>query len=295
MPAIYIGTRQSLPDLQRNLDREFSRAKENGVFIDIKPQQLGNYAFVACVLNDAPGKGGKKLEETLRTTISPVVSALLLGDVAKDFVYRMTRIDHPYLSKEEALLLCDQVVSSLNESGRERRLARVQKEVEDFLKENDRIFLEGFLRFRLKDYFLELKERLEELIDNFLADKEYQEFIKLLQYFVEIQEPRIDEVHVLFFGPEEFFLLDEEKKPLEEKYLRQVLGEERGDELRHRDLLLSALITLAPQRIILHHSGAPEEAETMVSIFKERIVFCRSCDICRPAKPLPPGDGPKKE
>ncbi|NLW08901.1 MAG: hypothetical protein GX036_03455 [Firmicutes bacterium] len=293
MPAIYIGTRQSLPDLQRNLDKEFSRVKENGIFIDIKPHQLGGYAFIACILNDAPGKDGKKPEETLRTTISPIVSTLLLGDVSKDFVYRMTRIDHPYLSKEEAWLLCDQVVSSLNESGAERRLARVQKEVEDFLRENDRIFLEGFLRFRLKDYFLELKERLEEIIDNFLADKEYQEFIKLLQYFVEIQEPRIDEVHVLFFSPEEFFLLDEEKKPLEEKYLRQVLGEEKGEEFRHKDLLLSALITLAPQRIVLHHNGAPEEAETMVSIFKDRVVFCGNCDVCRHFE-RPGSSGPKK-
>src|SRR5690554_2935520 len=230
MPAIYIGTRQSLPDLQRNLDKEFSRVKENGVLIDIEPHQLGRYAFIACVLSDAQEKDGKRPEETLRTTVSSIVSTLLLGDVSKDFVYRMTRIDHPYLSKEEAWLLCDQVISSLNESGAERRLARVQKEVEDFLRENDRIFLEGFLRFRLKDYFLELKERLEEIIDNFLADKEYQEFIKLLQYFVEIQEPRIDEVHVLFFIQEEFFLLDDEKKPLEEKYIRKVLGVEKGVE-----------------------------------------------------------------
>jgi putative sporulation protein YtxC len=293
MPAIYIGTRQSLPDLQRNLDKEFSRVKENGVLIDIEPHQLGRYAFIACVLSDAQEKDGKRPEETLRTTVSSIVSTLLLGDVSKDFVYRMTRIDHPYLSKEEAWLLCDQVISSLNESGAERRLARVQKEVEDFLRENDRIFLEGFLRFRLKDYFFELKERLEELIDNFLADKEYQEFIKLLQYFVEIQEPRIDEVHVLFFSPEEFFLLDEEKKPLEQKYLRQVLGEEKGEELKHKDLLLSALITLAPQRLFLHHSGSPEEAETLVNIFKERVIFCRDCDICRRFKK--PGSGGPKE
>lgn len=293
MPAIYIGTRQSLPDLRRNLDKELSRAKENGILIDVEPQQLGRYAFVNCVLNGVTGKGGEKPEEALRTTVSLIVTTLLLGDISKHFVYRMTRIDHPYLSKDEAWFLCDQVVSSLNESGAERRLARIQREVEDFLRENDRIFLEGFLRFRLKDYFLELKERLEELIDNFLADKEYQEFIKLLQYFVEIQEPRVIEVHVLFFSQEEFFLLDEEKKPLEQEYLRQVLGEEKGEELKHKDLLLSALITLSPQRIVLHHSGPPEEAETLVNIFKDRVVFCRGCEICRRSERPGRGD-PKK-
>jgi len=281
MPAIHIGTRQSLPDLRRDLEKELTRAKESGIFIDFKPRQMGKYTFYTCVLTGTSQKDQEKPEDILRATLSLVVTTLLMGEVSRDFVYRMTRIDHPYLSKEEAWVLCDQVVSSLRKSGADKRLARVRREVEKFLQENDRIFLEGFLRFRLKDYFFELKERLEEIIDDFLADKEYREFLKLLQYFVEIQEPRISEVHVLFHSAGEFFLLDEEKKPLDREYLREVLGEEKGEDIKYEDLLLSALITLSPRRIILHHNGSPEDCATLLNVFKERVVFCQGCEICR--------------
>lgn len=59
MPAIYIGTRQSLPDLQRNLDKEFSRVKENGIFIDIKPHQLGVMPLLPVSSMTPRGKTGR--------------------------------------------------------------------------------------------------------------------------------------------------------------------------------------------------------------------------------------------
>lgn len=281
MPAIHIGTRQTLPDLGRNLEKELSRAKESGIFIDIKPQQMGKYTFYTCVLTGTTQKDKGKPEDILRATLSLVIATLLVGEVSRDFVYRMTRIDHPYLSPEESWTLCDQVVAALHKSGADKHLLRVRQEVEKFLQENDWIFLEGFLRFRLKDYFFELKEKLEEKIDDFLADKEYREFLKLLQYFVEIQEPRVAEIHLLFRGAGQFFLLDDEKKLLDREYLQQVLGEEKEEEIKYEDLLLSALITLSPRRVILHHDGKPEDCETLLSVFKDRLVFCRGCEICR--------------
>ncbi len=35
-------------------------------------------------------------------------------------------------------------------------------------------------------------------IDEFTVEKEYREFIKILQYFVESQEPKYDLVHLVF-------------------------------------------------------------------------------------------------
>ena len=180
-----------------------------------------------------------------------MVTNLLLGEVSQNLLRRMIRIDHPYISAAEADALSQKVIATLSAVGEKERVNRVQKEVNSFLRENKALFLEGFFRFRLKDYVQELKENLEEAIDQLLADKEYQEFIKLLRYFVEIQEPKILEVHVLFYSKEKFRLLDEEEKPLEHEYLLKVLGDLRDEGLKYEDLLLSALITLSPQRIIL--------------------------------------------
>ena len=67
--------------------------------------------------------------------------------------------------------------------------------------------MEGFIRFRLKDYIEELKYIIDGSVDELLIDREYNEFIKLLRYFVEIQEPKVEEVHVLLEGTKNILFL----------------------------------------------------------------------------------------
>ncbi len=281
MSTIQIGS-GSLFDLRANLKEEISRWEKDGVQLNIEEKKLGKFNFWNFTLT-RPGKAGnrKSDEELFRHNIALVVSNLLLGEISNNLLQKIIRIDHPYLSKQEAEALCQQVLSALSEAEKTKRLDQIQQKVRSFLEESNAIFLEGFFRFRLKDYFCELKEDLEEAIDEFLADKEYQEFIKLLQYFVEIQEPKIVEVHVLFYSKEKFRLLDEEEKPLEQDYLLKVLGDLKDEGLKYEDLLLSVLITLSPQRIILHHSDKTNIVKTIVNVFKERVTFCRDCELCR--------------
>lgn len=281
MSTIHIGSRQTLAGLHSDVSQEIAQLDDGRDLIEVKQRQLGKYSFIECSLSANSIRIRGDLEERFQTYISFIITDLILGRISKDFLYRITRIDHPYLSKEEAWSLTDRALSSLRGEGYTRRRQEIQREVQAFLTENDQILLEGFVRFRLKNYFQELKEALEKVVDHFLADKEYQEFIKLLQYFVDIQEPRVPEVHVLFYDDDHYRLLDEEEKPLEQEYLRRVLGDLEGEDLKYEDLLLSALITLSPQRIILHHTAEPEVGKTIVNVFKERVTFCRDCELCR--------------
>ncbi len=278
MSTIQIGS-GSLFDLRSNLEEEIARWEKNGIDLNIEEKRLGKYNFLHFTITEE--EASKPNEEVFRQQLTLLVTDLLLDQVSKNLLQRMIRIDHPYLSKKEAEALSKQVVYSLTKSGENERFFRIHREVENFLDENNSIFLEGFLRFRLKDYFFELKENLEEAIEEFLADKEYQEFIKLLQYFVEIQEPKVIEVHVIFYSKDNFRLLDEEEKPLDQEYLLKTLGDLRDEGLKYEDLLLSALITLSPQRIILHHSKSTNIVNTILNVFKERVTFCRDCELCR--------------
>ncbi|HHT49733.1 MAG TPA: hypothetical protein GXZ98_10645 [Firmicutes bacterium] len=280
MSTIQIGT-GSLFDLRSNLEQEITRWKKEGLALQVEEEKMGKFKFLNFTFGQ-PEKGiSKKEEDTFRQNLTLVVTNLLLGEVSQNLLRRIIRIDHPYLSSAEAELLSQKAITTLTSADEKERIKRVQKEVGSFLSENNAIFLEGFFRFRLKDYFSELKENLEEAIDQLLADKEYQEFIKLLRYFVEIQEPKILEVHVLFYSKEKFRLLDEEEKPLEQEYLLKVLGDLKDEGLKYEDLLLSALITLSPQRIILHHSDKTNIVNTILNVFTGRVTFCRDCELCR--------------
>ena len=285
MPTIHIGSRQALAQLHSDVYQEIAQLDDGRDLIKLEQRQVGKYNFLDCSLSgDSLRVSNGNSEERFLSYIAFIIADLILGRISKDFLYRIIRIDHPYLQKEEAWSLTDQALSSLQGEGYTDRRKRIQKKVENFLKENDQILLEGFVRFRLKEYFLELKEILEKVIDDFLVDREYQEFIKLLQYFVEIQEPKVPEVHVLFYNDQNFRLLDEEEKPLDQDYLRRVLGDLQDEDLKYDDLLLSALITLSPQRIILHHAEKPEIGKTIANVFKERVTYCRDCELCRDLK-----------
>ncbi|WP_139491655.1 putative sporulation protein YtxC [Brevibacillus dissolubilis] len=160
------------------------------------------------------------------------------------------------------------------------RKMRIYRTVVEYLQEENEMNLDGFIRFRLKDYWAELYEAMQSGIDQYVQDKEYQEFVELLRYFVSMQETRYPLVHVVEDKQKQFLLYDEtdELIPLEE--IEAVLGLSE-QECREEDYLVSALITLAPEKIILHLDEEKQALlETLRSIFGKRISICNTCAYC---------------
>jgi hypothetical protein len=75
-------------------------------------------------------------------------------------------------------------------------------------------------------------------------------------------------------------MLDEEKKPINQEQLKGVLVE-LNQEIDYEDLLLSALITIAPRCIVLHIIHHVEIIETISSVFRERVKICKGCELCQ--------------
>ena len=78
------------------------------------------------------------------------------------------------------------------------------------------------------------------------------EFIRLLRYFVDIQEPKVNEVNILLEKNSMFKLLDSEGKEIENEYLEGFCVELMSNSVNYEDLLISALITLAPKQLVIH-------------------------------------------
>lgn len=160
---------------------------------------------------------------------------------------------------------------------------RILQQLTDYLENNTEINLDGFILFRLKDYLLDLNEIIEEAAKDFLMDKEYNEFIKLLKYFVEIQESKFDIVHVVFDEEIKFKIYDQYNGLLDNDCIKSVALELSGKELNPDDLLISALINIAPKQIIIHRLFILKDAEvigTLQKIFAGKIHFCKGCKWC---------------
>jgi putative sporulation protein YtxC len=150
----------------------------------------------------------------------------------------------------------------------------------EYLDLHNEVVVEGFLRFRLKEYFRELVETIDRAVEAFMSDREYREFVRLLRYFVELQEPRQEEVHVVVREGGLYRLLDQADQVVENDYLEGPVVKMVQDEISHDDLLLSALITLSPRHIVLHLPSGLRVAETIRSVFAERVEVCPGCSRC---------------
>ena len=73
----------------------------------------------------------------------------------------------------------------------------------------------------------------------------------MLKYFVNVQSPRIDEVHVIISASRMFKILDSSGKALNNQYLED-FAVQNAEEINYEDLLVSALITIAPYKVIMH-------------------------------------------
>lgn len=279
MGNILIGTRQPLPILREEIELEFLRAELKDAELSVEDHQTGRYGFLNLTI--MPRQEEPAQNEQINEAVTKLVRHLLTGIIAQDILERVARSEYPFATKEEIRSVVDTSRKILTQKDDSSLNQTICQRIHDFLANHQYINLEGFLRFRLKEYADYLHEVTEQALENFLAEKEYREFIRLLRYFVDNQEPRVGEVHVVVYSPEVFRLLDDEGKPLEPDYLQGILGGLSKVELNYEDLLLSALITLAPRRIFIHQPGTLEIAETIQQVFFERVTLCQDCDICR--------------
>jgi putative sporulation protein YtxC len=138
----------------------------------------------------------------------------------------------------------------------------------------------GFVRFRLQEHWGDLFELVEAGFDDYLEDKQYQEFVELLRYFISVQETKHDLIHVVPSLDKHFHLYDECGEQILLDHLDAILNMEE-QKCREEDYLVSALVTLAPRQIVFHRAEDRQAlAQTIGNIFDKRLLACTSCPYC---------------
>ena len=286
MTMYMIGTLKNEPELKELLFKEIKFLNREGIKIQLSEKTLGKTAFINCSIEEENAELRSAHEKVLRFYLSNIITDFLMNEVTKTYIYRMARERCQEFGEEGFGAVLQSSYSYLNNLHEEgdigktlTRHNRILNEVSQYLENNYQLNLDGFFRFRLKDYYHELTESVEKAVNNFVMEKEYREFLRLLRYFVEVQEPKIEEVHVLFQTKQDFFILDEHFQPIKPGQLEGILAQ-LDQEVEYEDWLLSALITIAPRRIVLHIVAPVEMVETIISVFENRTVICEGCQLC---------------
>lgn len=289
--VICIGAQNSLDAVADRLVQELDFLAADGIKVSIEPKRSRFFNFLYCRVDY--GDAVYSLSERRHLSRQCIANALtdaLVEDWQQTTLLRvLSRRFHCFTDNEKERIVKLAVARLAQaDAGPNRilyqvaRKSRIRESLSAYLNDQSRINLDGFLNFRLRHYWEELEDVLYLSIDQYLNEKEYQEFIQLLQHFVGIIEPRQEMVHVVLTGDDGFVLLDEQGHVLQADLLTNEFKTQNGYSDQD-DLLLSALLSAAPKHLVLHmgtFQDKPKLVDTLQQIFSSRVELCLSCDYC---------------
>ncbi len=162
------------------------------------------------------------------------------------------------------------------------RRGRIRRCLVEYLGCHRCVVLDGFVTFRLKDYMDELATAVDQAVEDFVLEREYREFLDLLRHVVESRGDRPPRVHCLLQPDGLFFLEDDSGMGLGPDAEVADLAEARA--VGTEDLLVSALVTLAPRRVELHLPGggalSGDALTTLAEVFAGAVDVCDGCPRC---------------
>lgn len=227
----------------------------------------------------------------LRYLLSGMMADFILKHWSKKILWNLARKQYAFLGEEKWQEIVHAFCS--NSPGQEELTllaedwkTRVWQSLWDYFGtyENHFLNIDGFIRFRLISYVKELKQALAKKVDYFLLEQEYEEFLTLLHTFVQQQDKVCNKIHLIWESPKRFLLLDAkgEQLPLE-KWAEDFPVSELNPEEEIGDLLISALIQLAPAALVIHTCETKQSniLKTICEIWRDELEICTSCSFCQ--------------
>ncbi|BCV25284.1 putative sporulation protein YtxC [Gelria sp. Kuro-4] len=288
--SINIATTEHPAAVRQRLTEELLQLKREGLDVSLSESIYGNQTFLGCDINTRTLLPPGEAQLVLRYFIANALADVILNHWEESLVRELVREECRHFSGEERREIAQMVLRKLGETWNQgqgtpylRRRGQIAKKLLEYLETSDFLVLEGFIRFRLSEYREELREVVSRAADDFVVEKEYQEFIRLLRYFVDLQGPQLPEVQVVLKQGDRFELFDAENRALRRQELPERTVPE--EDLNYGDLLISTLIALSPAHITLH-LGSQRVTEELVAtihdVFAGRVDICPGCRLCQP-------------
>jgi len=224
--------------------------------------------------------------------LAEILSEAILNHWERKIIKRQAERSFKRLTPAEQAELAERAVQflrrcndneSLNLLLKFGRKNKISHSILEHLESNNTLNLDGLVNFSLRDYLREIRFAVDLAYEDLKSEKQYNDFVRLLKYFVETQPPKTLEVNIHLAENGDFHLWDEKGQVIEHDFIDLYLEDIMTNDNNLDDILISILITVAPRRIIFHSTGAvpdTEPARIIKRVFKERIMVCPGCERC---------------
>lgn len=293
MFLVAIGVCENAETIKADIYRQLDEAIKDGMDIAYEDYYTGNALFIKCGIRDKLLNilTDKRAYEDFKYILSKALTEVIIDHYEPKLLKKIAKSNFFYLNERERACVIDNAAKLLKDEKmmlpggfyKATRRSKVMRSILEYLDMETEINVEGFVNFRLNAYINELSETIERALEIFVAEREYNEFIKLLRYFVEIQECKIDTIHLCQSKDGRYVLYDENKNRISSEYFDELRSEILDDTINYDDLLISTLITISPKNITIHDLDGfknKELVQTIMNVFTERITVCNKCELC---------------
>lgn len=272
MDSFSIGIESSNPEVIDAILRK-TKAKEywQGIKQSANQKNIANNA--SCIHIESISSIENQLS---KKGIAGIITDVILNEKTVELADNIITAFLPGVGIKERNGIRSLIVSKINEGSfgkKEKWKSEINNRTLRFISSSDYINIDGFVTFRMKDFVKDVKKDIANTVNELRVEKEYNEFINLLKYFVEIQRPKIETIHI-HCKSGGYKLMDGNGQLIDNRLMESLAKEVCEKGVNNDDLLVSTLITLAPGNIIIHNYGLfnnRELLQTINRVFGKRV------------------------
>ena len=238
----------------------------------------------------------EKIKNTIYLYISNILYSVVVKEYRKKELFNYLMENYFFLKQNEAIEVEEKIIKVLENKEKvtdEKMVYCVNKintiieKIKECLEENEVINIKGFITFRMKELREDIECIIDKIVEAYMIEKEYKEFIKLLKYFVDIQESKIDRIDIYIQDDGGYILNDGLGNDIFEEFVKEIYECKIDTEANIEDIIISGLITNAPKEVVIHNKEKATNLEfidTIKNVFDERVTFCTGCSKCLESK-----------
>ncbi|WP_326514432.1 putative sporulation protein YtxC [Clostridium intestinale] len=267
--------------------------KEKNIKIGVSESLEGNTHFIKVFCDE---ENNDKIKSIVHLYMSNILYKLVVDTYKSKALFEYLTDTFFFLKHDEILEVEDRIMKTLKGEEMIRdensiyccnRINNVVEKIRACMEENNNININGFITFRMKEIAQDIESVIDKIVEKYLVEKEYKEFIKLLKYFVDIQESKIEEINLVIEGEGSYKIRDAYGNDIYYDFLKEIGDLKVGSKVNMEDVIISGLITNSPKRIIIHkqeNCSNKEFIDTIVNVFGERVSYCDKCSVCVSSK-----------
>lgn len=227
----------------------------------------------------------EKIEEIINLYVSNILYRIVIENYRKKEMLEFLTDNYFFLKQSEILEVEDEILKVLKceDIGENEesiyclnKINCMIEKIRECICEKQEINIDGFITFRMRKLRSDIEKVIDKVVERYMVEKEYKEFIKLLKYFVELQECKIEEVIIVIENNNNYQVKDKEGRDLYYDFFNEIATEQGKLDLNIEDILISGLITNAPRNIKIYgkeNCANKEFLDTIENVFENRVTF----------------------